>query len=274
MHTKKIIFIILGITIIIASFFLLNFIKQRNIEINRIEEQKRIEAELNSNVENAEKHYGNDYKRMKAAVKENNIFHCNKLADYSFDECVFDIASINSDYSLCSEIKEEKIKTKCMDLQSYQESIDSFNISLCLTVKTDSLRNQCENEIFKQNSELKYCEKIKDSDLNKKCLDYANNSLALDNKSIEHCEKIFAEKIKNECKSLFNIQLQDSDNDGLQDTLELSFGTNAFKADTDGDGLNDLEEMSKFFTDPNKADTDGDGFNDGEELKNGYDPLR
>ncbi|MEA3464242.1 MAG: hypothetical protein U9R14_04190, partial [Patescibacteria group bacterium] len=42
--------------------------------------------------------------------------------------------------------------------------------------------------------------------------------------------------------------------------------------DSDDDGLNDLEEMSKYFTDPNNPDTDSDGYSDGEEVKAGYNP--
>jgi hypothetical protein len=42
--------------------------------------------------------------------------------------------------------------------------------------------------------------------------------------------------------------------------------------DNDGDGLsNDMEK--RLGTDPDKADTDGDGYNDKEEIANGYNPL-
>ena len=37
-------------------------------------------------------------------------------------------------------------------------------------------------------------------------------------------------------------------------------------ADTDGDGLKDGEEVTKYKTDPLKADTDADGLKDGEEV--------
>lgn len=43
--------------------------------------------------------------------------------------------------------------------------------------------------------------------------------------------------------------------------------------DSDQDGLSDQEEQS-YGTDPNKADTDGDGYSDGVELKGGYNPLK
>lgn len=42
--------------------------------------------------------------------------------------------------------------------------------------------------------------------------------------------------------------------------------------DTDADGLYDFEE-AEYGTDPDKADSDGDGYNDGDELKNLYNPA-
>lgn len=46
--------------------------------------------------------------------------------------------------------------------------------------------------------------------------------------------------------------------------------TNAF--DTDHDGLTDEQEKTMYKTDPKKADSDGDGYPDGEEVKKGYNP--
>lgn len=42
--------------------------------------------------------------------------------------------------------------------------------------------------------------------------------------------------------------------------------------DADADTIPDVEE-SRYGTDPKKADTDGDGFSDADEIKNGYNPL-
>jgi outer membrane protein OmpA-like peptidoglycan-associated protein len=90
----------------------------------------------------------------------------------------------------------------------------------------------------------------------------------------------------------------DADKDGLLKSVEKQLGTNPNKADTDGDGLSDGDEVNKYHTnplkvdsdndnlsdkdeimvyktDPNKADTDGDGLLDGDEvLKYGTDPLK
>ena len=44
-------------------------------------------------------------------------------------------------------------------------------------------------------------------------------------------------------------------------------------ADSDSDGLTDIEELKIYGTDPKNPDTDGDGYSDGDEVKNGYNPL-
>ncbi|MCU6424548.1 thrombospondin type 3 repeat-containing protein, partial [Klebsiella aerogenes] len=48
--------------------------------------------------------------------------------------------------------------------------------------------------------------------------------------------------------------------------------TDPTKADSDGDGINDGQEIEDG-TDPNNPDTDGDGVPDGRELSEGSDPL-
>lgn len=63
----------------------------------------------------------------------------------------------------------------------------------------------------------------------------------------------------------------DPDGDGLLNDEEADLGTDPENADTDGDGLSDLQERD--YTDPLVADSDGDTFSDGdEELIYGTDP--
>jgi outer membrane protein OmpA-like peptidoglycan-associated protein len=53
----------------------------------------------------------------------------------------------------------------------------------------------------------------------------------------------------------------------------MKYKTDPLKADTDGDGLNDGDEVMKHHTDPLKADTDGGSVSDGKEVANGTNPL-
>ncbi len=65
----------------------------------------------------------------------------------------------------------------------------------------------------------------------------------------------------------------DTDNDGLSDQEESTFGTDINLPDTDSDNLFDREEIKIYGTDPLNSDTDGDGYLDGDEVKAGYNPL-
>jgi len=63
------------------------------------------------------------------------------------------------------------------------------------------------------------------------------------------------------------FQLRVTDNGALQSTDMCTVVVRDIpKADTDGDGIPDDDEVNIYNTDPNKADTDGDGINDGDEL--------
>ena len=67
----------------------------------------------------------------------------------------------------------------------------------------------------------------------------------------------------------------DADGDGLTDIQEATSGTDPADPDTDGDGLEDGEEIQVHDTSPTVADSDGDGLTDGAEVKDHHtSPVR
>lgn len=64
----------------------------------------------------------------------------------------------------------------------------------------------------------------------------------------------------------------DEDGDGLDREQEAQLGTSDKKADSDGDGLTDYEEVFTYGTNPYLKDTDGDGMPDGWEVKHKLNP--
>ena len=66
---------------------------------------------------------------------------------------------------------------------------------------------------------------------------------------------------------------KDLDNDGLTGGEEKELGTKPNKADTDGDGLADGDEVNIYASDPLLVDTDGDTYPDGQEPGVGFSPI-
>lgn len=65
----------------------------------------------------------------------------------------------------------------------------------------------------------------------------------------------------------------DSDKDGISNIDEISLGTDPMQLDTDGDHLNDYEEINTYKTNPLVSDSDKDSISDSDELHLGLDPL-
>lgn len=65
----------------------------------------------------------------------------------------------------------------------------------------------------------------------------------------------------------------DLDGDGLNNSAEVTAGSNLTNGDTDDDGLGDGEEVTEYGASPLVADTDGDGLTDKDEIGIGSDPT-
>lgn len=64
---------------------------------------------------------------------------------------------------------------------------------------------------------------------------------------------------------------EDYDDDGLTNKEEIDAKTNVLSKDTDGDGLNDYEEVKYYKSNPNKVSTSDDGISDYAKVKKGLD---
>lgn len=64
---------------------------------------------------------------------------------------------------------------------------------------------------------------------------------------------------------------QDFNGDGLTNKEKIDRGLDILSDDTDGDGLEDYDEIYKYNSDPTKFSTSGDLFSDAEKVQRGYD---
>ncbi len=91
--------------------------------------------------------------------------------------------------------------------------------------------------------------------------------------TINECSKEITKKLYViENSNICLNEIIDSDNDGLTDCIENNvIGSNSNNSDTDGDGINDLDEIEAG-TSPSTPDTDNDGISDAEEIENNTNP--
>lgn len=182
----------------------------------------------------------------------------------------------------CNPIQDDTIKTSCLEsVSNKRDSIEFENVmeqvkyAYCyIHVHPDVLQAMPKNEISSSYT------------------DYVTATG-------DECEKLDAKKIET-AKALV---VTDQDQDGLTLMSEMFFGTSDTKADSDGNGVSDLDEILKLgdnpldkvdynkdsdgdnladelettlhHTNPNEADTDSDGLSDYEEVSGYYtDPVK
>ncbi|MDF1523135.1 MAG: hypothetical protein P1P87_09995, partial [Trueperaceae bacterium] len=84
-----------------------------------------------------------------------------------------------------------------------------------------------------------------------------------------------ADGTRREVKVTSDPNVADTDGDGISDLDERTYRTHPRSSDTDGDGLSDFRELNFTYSDPTRADTDGDGYVDGLEFDFfGTSPIR
>lgn len=242
MAKRNLIIIILLIIIIMAAAFAgfsgYKFFKQWQAT-------KRLESGIQGP-------YPKDAKIVENAIQQKDASLCEQVKEISKDDCLFDLASVYNESQYCQPIQDASLLQKCNDLVSYRFAIDANDIDACLKVQTIGFQGQCLSEIFRKQNDLAFCQNL--SAENKTlCADIINANLALAQKDIKICEQIKDNYLKNNCLSAVSNLPKDSDNDGVTDMQERSYGTNPFKADSDADGRSDLKEIEAG-TNPVKKD--------------------
>ncbi len=257
------------------------------------------------------------------AIKSQNPENCLALVDgYQKDRCLFTISKTQSNAEYCESIEEARTRELCI----IETGIASGNDKVCdeYFMDTPFLRKKCKDkvrvfDIIWNKKDIRLCQEIRLLEYGPLCYSYFLQEgqscdvledsgekevcqckmIITSAQNEEDCQKIILENCKKVCLTMIqnngdhNI---DSDNDGKSNFEELNYRIDPFNPDTDGDGLMDGEEITKYHSDPksvdtdidglgdydeifiyktdiNNPDTDNDGYQDGEEVTSGYNPL-
>lgn len=211
-----------------------------------------------------------DYEAIKRANTEKNVEYCFSLESKRIDECINGVAKSANDASICDKISGD-LKDDCKESILYEEIVSGDDMERCSELKIAGIYSQCITSFFWKWDDLEKCSIAEEKDRGD-CIDIINKKIAYQNNDESKCNDVNNEDLKDDCFTVIKSKPKDSDNDGILDGDEISYGINPYSIDTDKDGVNDLDELKNYFTNPNKADTDNDGFSDGDEIKNGYNP--
>ena len=205
----------------------------------------------------AEKKIYEDYQAKMAIVYAKNIEDCAKLdSQKRINECFNDIAISAKKKSYCERITDGKLKEECVNSIDYLVASWGEDPNACDSLVGDAHRNNCYQEYFVKLSTTTDCTNVRNETRKTQCVDLVNNRLATVLGKPEACDLITDQTLKTNCQKNKYIPAKDSDKDGLSDDIEMSLGTDPFKADTDGDGVSDYDEINKTHTSPLSSDTD------------------
>jgi hypothetical protein len=267
---KKTIIIALAVLLVIAgasAFWYQRRQEQRRQEVIRQEAERLRKQQAE---EQLQKEVSVGYATVSQAVKDKNPDVCLKLEGEVKDSCFYAVAQSVSDKAICGRIADEKKKNVCQEFLDFRAG-KNITKEFCSAFKVPEVAESCYSQVFSKFTDTKSCEGFPEPH-KQRCLDLVNTGLAVKGDG-SGCDSVVDKDMKSSCRMASASAPKDADKDGLSDTLEIGYGLDPFKADTDGDGLNDSEEIEKYRTNPKKADTDGDGHTDGEEVKGGFNPL-
>ncbi len=223
---------------------------------------------------------------VKQRVDEEGVIKlCHRLASYKKRESCFSVVSISREKGFDEDIREEmadapfevkevedrtaayRARRKAVAAKTTEEILDALKEcrpgmaleygSLCLKGVLHELRYQCEL--------------IQDARIKNYCI--SQRIFNRPTRTQSDCQRMPLEDFRKVCLAEIKTGISrfeaDSDNDGKSDAGELFFATDPFNPDTDGDGIGDYDEQSKYHSNPLIADTDGDGLSDAREIELG-----
>lgn len=253
MLNKKIIIIIIAVLILLLiSLPLFLFIYKNNQKVDNEKIEIAADKIIADNFQELKKNHPEFNKAQlefyKEAASKNDIELCEGRDDE--DNCVSSMAFLTDKYFICGDevFEDAETQMKCANpilLKVALEEIEKCSIMNILDYKIECFVN-----IFRVYKSPEDCSDFTSDAVKGMCQNVANYQIARNKNESQECEKINDAQFKIYCINFLSGK----------------------SPDTDNDGLNDYEEISRYQTDPLNPDTDDDGYKDGDEIKNGYDP--
>jgi hypothetical protein len=170
----------------------------------KTQDQIMIEAQLASIKNTA---YPKEVKTIQDARTKKDISRCQDLKEISPDICILEVAEGNYEYSLCKNIKDNTILSRCLDSEKNNNALRRDDPQLCLGISNSEMVKICLQEIFSQKNDIKIC--LDFVDTNKQlCEDLINKNIAYQTGNKEKCKLIIDKIIRDDCLNVVNVKLE------------------------------------------------------------------
>lgn len=172
------------------------------------------------------------------------------------DNCFWMVARETQEVEWCAEISVREDQQSCSDSVWMNAALKAQDVTLCEQILDASQRQGCVRQLELPLS-IENC-----SDRGEEACRYVELlNAALEDPNGDHCREFEDETLREACVERVRDQ---EDEESLAEQTDPS-------SDTDNDGLTDAQEFT-YGTDPENPDTDGDGYLDADEVASGYDP--
>ncbi len=163
---------------------------------------------------------------------------CEGLTDKKLTNCVTLIAFDKIDPAVCSQLTGED-EANCVDRTTLLLANKNKDYSLCATITDASVKTSCQAQLVSVVITAGECDKYK---IDAATCDYPGKlATVIASGDLAGCNQ-FPSSQKDGCLDAFSSL--DQDQDGLSLLEEFKLGTSDIKADTDGDGYTDAQEVA------------------------------
>jgi hypothetical protein len=186
------------------------------------------------------------YDQANKAFKTKNEKLCLEIDDSNMrDLCINKVAQLRVEKKVCDAIEDKASKEKCAEMIVFNKIIRNGKINDCASLKIEDLQDRCYNEFMNSFFDVASCGFVP-----KKMFESCKNTIYHNSAFKKQDKKICGNIINNielkaDCEKIVQNAPKDSDGDGLDDELEKSLGLDPFKKDTNGNGVDDLDELQK-----------------------------
>lgn len=229
--------ILIAVFLVIGVVRLISGRNETALQIKQVETQRTAIEQACENTKNKETCV--QQQTQKLASQTGNVLFCEGLTDKSYDACVWELAGEKKDPAQCDGIKNEAWKQMCSDSLLYDIAVNAGDAKLCDKIQNENKRLGCHNGLEPVTAEN--CASLgKDPSECELLVVVKEANLKQDSRV---CDKLADVGRAEYCKEEL-LLVDDPDFDDLDNRQEKLYGTDPYKADTDGDGYSDSKEIS------------------------------